>query len=415
MNVTRNAMIQVLTRGLRKMKTLSRPVPLEFIFTQFANSKTLRLVTADRTWQRDVMESFVKSGAITRTKEGKRDVYLVSNAEELEFFTNYLSADDGMERILNLMDQNPGPQYVYKNSDYLSGALSNIRSAQSTSLIYASAIDVSKHSDLKKEPEEEPVSTEPQPPTKRKIVTGKWQQELTDSAPDLQPEEPVPSDPIPSPVQEFGLDDFSSSIHSMANETTILRAEQAEPVPPPPKSEPKPLASDYKYLTDTERQRIQLVEEALIRFTYNEWYERTDLFPGDFSPSEAEWQRKTLALMVDAGVIQRKGERRGTRYHGIADQASNLYEDSQWLLKLVMPSVLGRGDAEDDEIPESEDDLADEEASADSINPEPTFDPVEAILKSLESQVSYMAELDSRVSVLDAKLDEILKLLRGSK
>lgn len=425
MDNTRSAIIEVLSRGLRKLRQSTKPVPIEFIFSQFGNTRTLKRVTADRIWQKQILERLVDDGAIKRTRDRGRDFYQIVDSGVIDHLTSDLKVIDSHAGIHSLVGP-ADPMVIYSRVVSATTA-SGLAGSPKTALpvLYEPSAD-----ETLPVPEVEPVAEEPEPPSKpkRTIVTGKWQQESYDAtdiiAPhaDVRPAEAVAAPEVPMveygrTVHDVGLDDIPAPIQEKAYEAILTRAEQAEPVPTPPKSEPRPLASDYKYLTDSERARMLLVEEMLIRLTYDEWYERTDLFPGKFSQNEAEWQRKVLSLMMDAGVIQRKGERRGTRYHGVHDQALKLYEDSEWLLKLVMPSVLGRKPPEEEEAPDSEDDLSEEEADEDAASSSPSDlpDPVELILRSLERQVENIADLDSRMSALDSKLDEILKLLRGGK
>lgn len=427
MDNTRSAILEVLTRGLRKLKQSAKPVPLEFIFSQSGNNtRTIKRVTADRIWQKQILERLVVDGSIKRIKYSGRDFYQVVDQNAIDFLTSDLRAIDSHAGIQSLVG--PGdPMVIYSSRVAALAPPSGLAGNPKTALpvLYEPSINQTLPVP-ETEPEEEP---EPSSKPKRTIVTGKWQQESYDVEDivvphvDAKPVEPVVAPEVPmvdygKTVHDVGLDDIPAPLQEKSYEAVLVRAEQAEPVPPPPKSEPKPLASDYKYLTESERARMLLVEEVLIRLTYDEWYERTDLFPGEHSSGEAEWQRRVLSLMIDAGVLQRKGERRGTRYHGIQDQALKLYDDAEWLLKLIMPAALGRRAAEEEVEPEDSDaDLAEEEAdeSTESVDSTELPDPVELILRSLEHQIDNIASLDTRVSALDAKLDEILKLLRGSK
>ena len=195
-------------------------------------------------------------------------------------------------------------------------------------------------------------------------------------------------------------------------------------------------AHDHPSLSDDERTRVLLAEDALLRLSSDDLHKRIDLFPGEsYDPSPHSWQPAFMQKLLGAGVVTRVGERSQTRYRGVRERVDALLGDTDWLLRLVVPAALSRT------VPEAAVEGPHEKSSEDVVMPEfpdePKFghdgDPSVAAEFLSEAQrllpdffkiLQYQHEilqyqhdkigaLESTLSSVNSKLDSVLAHLKG--
>ncbi len=184
------------------------------------------------------------------------------------------------------------------------------------------------------------------------------------------------------------------------------KSEEPKPksIPPPSPSQKVPSASDYLTLTEEERARIIMFEDALLRLCNPEPLKRNELFPDDPSSAGKHWQLDFIHKLVHAGVISRDGERFNARYVGNKDRVEALLSDAEWLLRLTYPAVLHRP------IPSEEvDDVVHDPEKIEDI---PTGTDILRVLPQYYEVLTYQHErigaVEKLLGTVNAKLDAIL-------
>jgi len=212
--------------------------------------------------------------------------------------------------------------------------------------------------------------------------------------------EPGPSEPAPAP-------------------------ELPEPTPELPGPAPvpglTPAAHDHPALTDVERARVQLAEDALLRLSSDGPHRRADLFPGEsYDPSPHSWQPAFLQKLHGADVVVRTGERNHTRYRGIKERVDALLGDTDWLLRLVAPAALSRT-APGPSLPVDPDEA---ESVGGSVHPGQAPGVAEEFLaeaqrllpdffRILQYQHDRISSMEAALSAVNLKLDSVLAHLKG--
>jgi len=181
--------------------------------------------------------------------------------------------------------------------------------------------------------------------------------------------------------------------------------------------EPSEKTDFFKFLTEEERRRVSMCEDALLRLGSNdqENWRRRELFPDD-TRSGKHWIYDFLEKIVASEVVERHGDNRHTRYIGIKDRVDKLISDPEWLMKLIVPSALSRVGMEED-VPE--------EKNVESVIPEQVTTPVqssdgvfgsEAIFQYyqiLSFQHDKIEKIEKSIGEINHKLDEILTAIKG--
>ena len=447
-------------RGLRKLKNLGHPAPVNVIFSQLGNSGIRKKITAQREWQVAMLEVLSDKGAVKKIQDGDRPTFKVGDPDILSAVIAEMAADDfssivGSRKLL-IRDVRPkfpktvyvdpaemkrmermesmGPRGIELDADLTRPMRRIIPSSSSVSALsqVIDAKDVDGTSDLADDPDITEV-VQPYVESSKPVVPE--DKDDSDAAELIaEPISGVDNDVIhqAETVHEFGMEE-EIPVRKDPLPLSVLKASQALP---PPSTPAKPLASEHPSLTDSERVRLQLLEDVLLRLADDQPYRRADLFPGEFSSSDVRWQQKALQTLADAGILHKHGDRRFTRYHGIQEKVHAILDDSEWLLRLIVPDLYARldnGELEA-ELQESPDSLESESVSVDDASyPDESFPsraPVAAASPELLSEVERLlpkffaileyqheriSSLEENLKSVNVKMDEMLSLLRTNK
>lgn len=476
-------MADVLTRGLRKLKQLSHPAPVNIIFSQLGNSGFRKKITADRHWQFMILDSLSDFGAVIKHDHDGRTTYKMGDPEKLAFVLSEFAepTPSKIQAILGLKKSPSSERKTDSGPIYIDPAWFP-RSKMPVSEKPEIDFDPRRPIDMKVDPavigksalpvlftqirDSMPDSTkELKDPDEDEVIENivKPYAEMSESRrrivervaprPDVEDVTPdvIPQEQKVDVKPTYGENKYTTNFHEMSVEEELPKKPDPLPVsavtapelpPPPPPSAPvypkpkKAIASEHPALTDLERQRIQLIEDVLLRLADDEWYPRTDLFPGEYSEGDIRWQRISLQILSEAGVLQRQGERRNTKYHGVTDQVYALLDDPEWLLRLLVPDINSRSEEVvivDDDSDDAEFSESDELSPATEASPSvtPSSDVLEEVAKIelisevqrlfpgfykiLESQHERITQLEGDLSAANSKLDEVLSLLKAKK
>lgn len=396
-------MADIVTRALRKLKSLGHPAPVNVIFSQVGNSGFRKKITADRSWQVSMLDSLTSDGILTKQIHGDRPVYMVKDIDALtESISMFASAD--RRQLYDLFGNSSGPppsSRKYGDTVFIDPVAVRQLDRQLGPVKTEIVFDPRPSLDMKVDPPVVGKSGLPvlvpqklidevreKSDVKRRVIVARPQPKEHDEDEDviddvvkphvetvhdrIQKERsdakivatPVVDDvelstvsSVPVIQPTYGENKYTTNFHEASMEEPLPR--KPDPLPlsvvtapePPPsaapsstsnvKPSPKPLASDHPMLTPLERRRVQAVEDILLQVSGVKWYRSAEFIQtGD--GINREWKFQILRNLVDVGVLERKGERRNTIYRGVPARINELLDDTEWLLRMVAPKAVTR-------------------------------------------------------------------------
>ncbi len=201
------------------------------------------------------------------------------------------------------------------------------------------------------------------------------------------------------------LQEFSEP-RSVDNHDHLLE-EKPKSVPPPVPSQPVPLASDYPTLTEEEKARVVMFEDALLRLCGPDPLKRQELFPDDISTSGGRWQLEFIKKLLHAHVITKIGAAFNTKYSGDKERVESLLGDPEWLLKLTFPIALHRV-VPSDLLEEGSDSMTETDPLEGGLSDADILRVLPQYYEVLTYQHERITAIEQALNKTNAKLDAIL-------